>query len=114
VDFRRPQDFIGVNIANTGNITLTYTDTVGDEKTYYYMVRAYKGDEESASSNTANANAKKLLEEKIPIIHSGRYREWIIIGAVAAGLIILIGLALLFFKEILPKIRAQKSQNVIR
>ena len=39
------------------------TVTVG--QTYYYMVRAYKGSSESASSNVANATAKDTFKEEI-------------------------------------------------
>jgi len=43
------------NITKATKTTLTYTDNNAETgKTFYYFVRAYKGNEESASSNTAN------------------------------------------------------------
>jgi len=50
------------------------------------------------------------MEEKVPITHSQKFQDWKIIAAVAGGMIVLAGLILLFFKVILPKIRARKSQ----
>lgn len=43
-------------IADTGKITVTYSDSkINANTTYYYMVRAYKDDYESASSDEASA-----------------------------------------------------------
>lgn len=46
-------------IGDTGKTTLAFSDTaVTSEKTYYYMVRAYKDNAESANSNEASAQVK--------------------------------------------------------
>lgn len=80
------------NIANADKNTLTYTDIVGDEKTYYYFIRTYKGSEESASSNTASASAKKIMEGKASTAQSEKQLNWKIIAAIAAGGVIIIAI----------------------
>ena len=97
------------NIANADKNTLTYTDTVGDEKTYYYFVRAYKGSEESASSNTTNASGKKIIEEKAPITHSEKIHDWKIIAVIAGGLIVVAIAGILLYKFWWLKRKAKKE-----
>lgn len=52
------------------------------------------------------------MEEKAPITHSEKSHDWKIIAAIGGGVIVLAGLILLFFKVILPKIKARK--NIVR
>lgn len=92
------------NIANADKNTLTYTDIVGDEKTYYYIIRTYKGTEESASSNTASASAKKFMEEKAPTTEKPAIfwqkmleHRWLIIG-IAGGIVVLALAGILLYK----------------
>jgi hypothetical protein len=55
------------NIAKTGKQVLTYTDNVENEKSFYYFVRAYEGEGESASSNKAKATAIDNLAPEAPV-----------------------------------------------
>ena len=70
---------------------LTFTDeNVEEDKTYYYLIRAYRGDEESSDSNEQVVKVEEVtLISKIPIKQISE-NFWIslgIVNAIAIGLI---------------------------
>lgn len=101
-------------IGKTDQKTLGYTDkAISGNKTYYYFIRAYSGSEESFSSETVAIDIPALQAKAIatpPVNTVAKENNWFTDNlpyTVPGSIILLGGLGFLFWKFVLPRIRAR-------